>query len=62
MVGEEVEIYFMPHDGRLVEVFRDGKHLCTALPQDQLSEDQLNDLLDRRDARAPREPRTRAAG
>lgn len=57
MVGEEVEIYFMPHDGRLVEVFRDGKHLCTALPQDQLTDDQLNDLLARREAE-----RRRAAG
>ena len=64
MVGEEVEIYFMPHDGRLVEVFRDGKHLCTALPQDQLSEDQLNDLLARREAerrRAARHAATRVA-
>ncbi|HEV7805482.1 MAG TPA: DDE-type integrase/transposase/recombinase [Solirubrobacteraceae bacterium] len=57
MVGEEVEIYFMPHDGRLVEVFSDGKHLCTAMPQDQLSNDQLDDLLARREAE-----RRRAAG
>lgn len=59
MVGEEVEIYFMPHDGRLVEVFCDGKHLCTALPQDQLSEDQLNDLLARREAERHRAAATR---
>ena len=60
MVGEEVEIYFMPHDGRLVEVFRDGRHLCTALPQDQLTEDQLNDLLARREVERRRAATTRA--
>lgn len=59
MVGEQVEIYFMPHDGRLVEVFRDGKHLCTALPQDQLSDEQLNDLLARREAERHRMAGTR---
>lgn len=59
MVGEEVEIYFMPHDGRLVEVFRDEQHLCTAVPQDQLSEEQLNDLLARREAERRRAANTR---
>lgn len=49
MVGEKLEIFYMPHDGRLVEVFLDGQHLCTAVPQDQLTTEQLKDLLARRE-------------
>jgi putative transposase len=49
IVGEHVEIRFMPHDGRLVEVFRDDRHLCTAVPQDQLTDAQLDDLIARRE-------------
>jgi len=38
--GQSVHVRFMPHDDRLIEVYLDGKHLCTAYPQGQLSAEQ----------------------
>lgn len=37
LVGCRVEIRFRPHDDSLIEVSRDGQHLCTAKPQGTLS-------------------------
>lgn len=37
LVGTRVEIRFRPHDDSLIEVFRDGQHLCTAKPQGTLT-------------------------
>lgn len=39
--GQSVEVRYMPHDDRSVEVYLDGKHLCTAYPQGQLSGEQV---------------------
>lgn len=38
--GQRVQIRYMPHDDRSVEVYLDGAHLCTAYPQGQLSDAQ----------------------
>jgi putative transposase len=35
--GEKVEVRHMPHDRRSIEVFQDGRWLCTAYPQDKAS-------------------------
>lgn len=39
--GQSVHVRFMPHDDRFIEVYLDGKHLCTAYPQGQLSAEQV---------------------
>jgi putative transposase len=36
MVGEEVEVAYMPHDRRWIEVFHDGRWLATARPSVEL--------------------------
>jgi putative transposase len=38
--GQKVEIRYMPHDDRFVEVFIAGQHLCTAYPQGHLTPEQ----------------------
>ncbi|MFI0743336.1 Mu transposase C-terminal domain-containing protein [Streptomyces sp. NPDC021100] len=38
--GQRVEIRYMPHDDRTIEVFQRGKHLCTAYPTGQLTAEQ----------------------
>jgi len=38
--GQSVEVRYMPHDDRFIEVYLHGKHLCTAYPQGQLSDEQ----------------------
>lgn len=40
--GQVVQVRFMPHDDRFVEVFADGVHLCTAHPQTQLTAEQVD--------------------
>ena len=50
--GEAVHIRYTPHDLRQIEVFRGDAWLCTAYPQDRLSEEQRNQVLDRRRADA----------
>ncbi|MFF5205851.1 Mu transposase C-terminal domain-containing protein [Streptosporangium sp. NPDC000396] len=39
--GQQVQVRYMPHDDRFIEVYLDGEHLCTAHPQGQLSEEQV---------------------
>jgi putative transposase len=39
--GQAVEVRYMPHDDRAVEVYLAGVHLCTAYPQGQLSAEQV---------------------
>lgn len=34
--GERVQVRYMPHDARWIEVYLDDVHLCTAFPQGQL--------------------------
>ncbi|GGO57811.1 hypothetical protein GCM10012286_75490 [Streptomyces lasiicapitis] len=38
--GQVVEIRYMPHDDRQIEVYLTGKHLCTATPTGQLTPEQ----------------------
>ncbi|MFE3455776.1 Mu transposase C-terminal domain-containing protein [Nonomuraea sp. NPDC059194] len=38
--GQRVEIRYMPHDDRFVEVNLDGRHLCTAHPAERLTPEQ----------------------
>lgn len=38
--GQRVQIRYMPHDDRSIEVYLGGKHLCTAYPTGQLTEAQ----------------------
>ncbi|MFC3494837.1 Mu transposase C-terminal domain-containing protein [Glycomyces rhizosphaerae] len=39
--GQRVQVRYMPHDDRFIEVYLDDKHLCTAHPQDQLTPEQV---------------------
>ncbi|MDE3721399.1 Mu transposase C-terminal domain-containing protein [Nocardiopsis sp. N85] len=39
--GERVQIRYMPHDNRSIEVYTGGKHLCTAYPQAHLTPEQV---------------------
>ncbi|MFJ9079360.1 Mu transposase C-terminal domain-containing protein [Streptomyces sp. NPDC102278] len=41
-VGQVVQIRYMPHDDRSIEVYLGGKHLCTALPTGQLTAEQTD--------------------
>jgi putative transposase len=51
-VGERVQVRYMPHDLRHIEIFRGDEWLATAYPQGVLSEDQRSEVLAarRRDA------------
>ena len=46
--GEELEIRFMPHDQRSIELYRDGAWLATAYPQHTLTQQQRDAMLQRR--------------
>lgn len=69
--GQSVEIRYMPHDLRRIEVFTTAGWLCTACPQDQLSRGQADAVIEqrreaaremgRRKAAASRKARTRIA-
>ncbi len=39
--GQEVQVRYMPHDDRSIEVYLDDEYLCTAYPQGQLTDEQL---------------------
>lgn len=49
LVGEEVEIRYMPHDTRSVDVYRNGEFVATAYPQAQLSASDRARLIAQRD-------------
>ncbi|MFI6536753.1 Mu transposase C-terminal domain-containing protein [Nonomuraea sp. NPDC050547] len=38
--GQRVEVRYMPHDDRFVEVYLEGRHLCTAHPAERLTPEQ----------------------
>ena len=69
--GTEVEVRYMPHDRRWIEVFTRDGWLCTAYPQDRLSEEQAGAVvaqryeaareMGRRKAAASRKARARIA-
>lgn len=48
--GEKLQIAFMPHDRRSVEVYRDGRWLATAIRQTELTEAERRHALDQRQA------------
>lgn len=42
--GERVQIRYMPHDNRSIEVYVGEEHLCTAYPQAHLTPEQVEDF------------------
>jgi putative transposase len=52
LVGEHVEVRYLPHHHHAVEVFRDGDYLGTAILVDELSDDEVSRLLSHRAADA----------
>lgn len=54
LVGERLDVRYMPHDPRQIELYREGCWLATARPQSQLSAAERDRVLDRR-ARDARE-------
>ena len=63
LVGEEVEVRYMPGQYESVEIWRDGVFLCDAQPLERVSEDQRKRALQSRDAleRSLREEARQAA-
>ena len=69
--GKTVEVRYMPHDLRWIEVFTEDGWLCTAYPQDQLTREQAEAVIaqrreaaremGQRKAAASRKARTRIA-
>lgn len=48
LVGERLDVRYMPHDPRHIELYREGQWLATARPQSQLSAAERERVLDRR--------------
>ncbi len=44
--GQRVQIRYMPHDDRSIEVYLGGTHLCTAYPAQRLSAEQTEAFLE----------------
>lgn len=61
MRGETVEIRYMPHDQRQIEVFTEQGWLCTAYPQHMLSAEESAENVGHRRAGYAEMGRTRAA-
>lgn len=69
--GRTVEVRYMPHDQRSIEVFTEDGWLCTAYPQDELTHEESEAVIQarreaaremsRRKAAASRKARTRIA-
>lgn len=51
-IGDKVEVRSLPHDERKVEVFVDGKHLCTAQPHNLMSGRRRDEVIDNRQKHA----------
>jgi putative transposase len=47
-----VQIRYLPHDDRQIEVYLDGEHLCTAHPQGQLTDAQRDEFRENAKAEA----------
>jgi len=47
-VSQTVEVRWMPHDLRTIEVFYGGRWLCTARPQGTLASAERDQVLERR--------------
>lgn len=52
--GQVVQIRYMPHDDRSIEVYLGGTHLCTAYPQGQLTAEQATQYREHAQAEAKR--------
>lgn len=52
LVGERVQVRYTPHDLRSIEIFRGDSWLATAYPQDTLTDEQKQAVLERRRADA----------
>ena len=61
--GQSVQVRYMPHDDRSIEVYLDGAHLCTAYPQGHLDPEQVKAFRDHARAESKRlaKARRRAA-
>lgn len=47
-VGQQVQVRWLPHDPRRIEVFHAGRWLCTAKPQGALTAEERDQVLERR--------------
>jgi putative transposase len=54
LVGESVEVGYVPHDRRKIDVYRSGEFLATCQPQELVSEHEREALFARRQADAER--------
>jgi len=45
LVGQTVQVRFLPHDGSFIEVFRDGQHVGTAVPADKVDQAGRRELM-----------------
>jgi putative transposase len=59
--GTEVEVRYMPHDLRWIEVFTQDGSLCTAFPQERLSDEQIDAIVAARHEAAREMARRKAA-
>ncbi|MBN1093444.1 transposase [Blastococcus sp. TML/M2B] len=50
VIGRHVEIRHLPHDRSFIEVFLNGEHLCTAIPVQELSDEERQATIERRQA------------
>jgi putative transposase len=48
LVGETVQVHFMPHDRRSVDIYHRGNFIATAHPSDQLTDEQAKAFLSAR--------------
>lgn len=56
-VGQTMEVRYVPHDHRRIEVFTDGRWLATAKPQNALTDAERDRVLDQRRADAAEQGR-----
>ena len=59
--GKTVEVRYIPHDLRSIEVFTEGGWLCTAYPQDELTREQSDAVVQARHEAAREMGRRKAA-
>ena len=59
--GEMVQVRYMPHDLRSIEIFDDAGWLCTAYPQDALTREQSEAVIAQRNEAAREMGRRKAA-
>lgn len=60
-VGETVEVRYMPHDFRSIEIFRRGEWLCSAVPQNALTAADRRAVMAERSAQARKQAKRQKA-